>query len=135
MYQVVIEKATGVIRRAGYTDFMDSVDPDLFEIQTYDDKPSGLMVQPFLTPEEQIALGRRAMSDLYLSAPIALQKVFAPVLAQVFPALDMRAYDLAIALVEEAPLSVVSDADMLTLAQAVQSQILDNLNQLKALTG
>jgi hypothetical protein len=56
-------------------------------------------------------------------------------LAQVFPALDMRAYDLAIVLVKEADLSVVAKADLQTLAQNIQNQLLVSLQGLKTLTG
>jgi hypothetical protein len=133
MYQVLIEKATSIPRRAGYTDFTGHYDPSLFEMHEFDEPPNGLEVLPFLSPDQQIAAGRQALTDLYLSAPLNLQKLFAIILAQVFPALDMKAYDLAIALVQDVDISVVQDDTERALADSLKGQILAGLAGLKTI--
>lgn len=129
-FQAVVELATNKIREAGYTDLESRAeysDQNLFRIDHYPTAPANLVVEPVPSRENVIRTVRDGLAQLFNSAPLSLRKLFAPVMSQVFSALELQDFELAHSLATDVDTSVVSDPDERTLAETLQGQIVTAL--------
>lgn len=134
-FQAVVELATNKIREAGYTDLEsrpEYADPTLFRIDHYSTAPTNLVVEPVPSRDMVIRTVRDSLAQQFNSAPLSLRKLFAPVMAQVFSALELEDFELAHSLAQDVDTSVVIDPDEQTLAKTLHGQI---VSALASLTG
>lgn len=132
-FQAVVELATNKIREAGYTDLesrLEYADPALFRIDHYTSAPADLLVEPLPSRVVLIHTIRDGLNQQFNSAPLSLRKLFAPVMAQVYSALELEDFELAHSLVEDVDTSVVPDPEERTLAENLHAQIVSTLSSL-----
>lgn len=129
-FQAVVELSTNKVREAGYTDLEsrpEYADTALFRIDHYSTAPANLTVEAIPSRATVIRTVRDGLAQLFNSAPLALRKLFAPVMSQVFSALELQDFELAHSLAADVDTSVVSDPDERILAENLQAQIVTAL--------
>lgn len=132
-FQAVVELATGKVREAGYTDLASRADysnPELFRIDHYATAPADLIVEPFPSRDVIIRSVRDGIAQQFNAGPLLLRKLFAPVMAQVFSALELEDFELAHSLAVDVDTSLVSDPDERALAETLHAQIVSALASL-----
>lgn len=132
-FQAVVELGTGKVREAGYTDLASRTeysDPELFRIDHYATAPEGLTVEPFPSRAVLIRTVRDGIAQQFNAGPLSLRKLFAPVMAQVFSALELEDFELAHSLAVDVETSMISDPNERALAEGLHTQIVSALASL-----